>query len=401
MWFRTRSTDADRLDSLVPLAPLTRIARMSALALAGVVVAAGCETAEPRVGDNAGPDADATHDYQVNELVTGLEHPWALAFLPGGDILITERPGRVRLVRDGALRPEPVQGAPTAQAGGQGGMLDLVVHPDFETNRFVYISYSKSVAGGVTTAVARARWEDDRLQGLEDVFVAQAAGAGGQHFGGRMVFDRDGYLYLTIGDRGTGDRAANLADHAGTTIRLHDDGSVPSGNPFVDRDDVRPEIYTLGNRNAQGMALHPETGEVWQNEHGPRGGDEINRMEAGADYGWPRVNYGTHYDGRPIPDPQPGGDSTLPLLYWVPSIAPSGLAFYTGDRFPNWHGNAFNGALAGRHIRRVVFDGTDVVHQEELLADYGERIRDVRDGPDGYIYFLTDSPDGMLARLEP
>jgi aldose sugar dehydrogenase len=192
MWFRTRSTDADRLDSLVPLAPLTRIARMSALALAGVVVAAGCETAEPRVGDNAGPDADATHDYQVNELVTGLEHPWALAFLPGGDILITERPGRVRLVRDGALRPEPVQGAPTAQPIGQGGMLDIVLHPAFESNRFVYISYSKSVAGGVTTAVARARWEGDLLQGLEDVFVAQAAGPGGQHFGGRMVFDRDG-----------------------------------------------------------------------------------------------------------------------------------------------------------------------------------------------------------------
>jgi aldose sugar dehydrogenase len=382
----------------------TRSAAPLALAaLVATFAVAGCEPAEPRAPDDhasTDPDATATHDYQVNELVTGLEHPWGLALLPGGDILITERPGRVRLVRDGALRPEPVQGAPAAQAGGQGGMMDIVAHPDFESNRLVYISYSKEVAGGRTTAVARARWEDDRLQGLEDVIVAQAAGAGGQHFGGRIVFDRDGYMYLTIGDRGTGDRAADLGDHAGTTLRFHDDGRVPADNPFMDRDDARPEIFTFGNRNAQGMALHPETGEVWQNEHGPRGGDEINRMEPGADYGWPRVNYGTHYDGRPIPDPQPGQGTTLPLLYWVPSIAPSGMAFYTGDHFPNWRGNVFNGALVGRHIRRVVFDGTHVVHQEELLADYGERIRDVRDGPDGFIYFLTDSPEGVLARLE-
>jgi aldose sugar dehydrogenase len=382
----------------------TRSAAPLALAaLVATFAVAGCEPAEPRVSDDhasTDPDATATHDYQVNELVTGLEHPWGLALLPGGDILITERPGRVRLVRDGALRPEPVQGAPATQAGGQGGMMDIVAHPDFESNRLVYISYSKAVAGGRTTAVARARWEDDRLQGLEDVIVAQAAGAGGQHFGGRIVFDRDGYMYLTIGDRGTGDRAADLGDHAGTTLRLHDDGRVPADNPFMDRDDARPEIFTFGNRNAQGMALHPETGEVWQNEHGPRGGDEINRMEPGADYGWPRVNYGTHYDGRPIPDPQPGQGTTLPLLYWVPSIAPSGMAFYTGDHFPNWRGNVFNGALVGRHIRRVVLDGTDVVHQEELLADYGERIRDVRNGPDGFIYFVTDSPEGVLARLE-
>jgi aldose sugar dehydrogenase len=371
--------------------------------LAALVVAAGCDTAEPRVADHEpsdDPDVSATHGYRVNELVTGLEHPWALAFLPDGDILVTERPGRVRLVRDGTLRSDPVAGAPAAQAGGQGGMMDIVVHPDFPSNRLVYISYSKAVTGGRTTAVARARWENDRLEGLEDVFVADAVG-GGQHFGGRILFDGEGYLYLTIGDRGTGSRAEDLTDHAGTTIRLHDDGGVPADNPFVDRDDARPEIYTYGNRNAQGMALHPETGEVWQNEHGPRGGDEINRMQPGADYGWPRVNFGTHYDGGAIPDPRPGDGTTLPLVYWVPSIAPSGMAFYTGDRFPNWRGNVLNGALAGRHLRRVVFDGTDSVHQEELLDDYGERIRDVRAGPDGYIYFLVDSPDAALARLEP
>ncbi len=374
----------------------------------GLALGIGCNAAEPQLNGSGseeppnGPgDPGGTHAYTVNELVTGLAHPWGMAFLPGGDVLVTERQGRVRLIRGGVLRPEPVSGAPQAQAGGQGGMLDIVIHPDFGSNRLVYISYSKPVANGRTTAVARARWEDDRLQGLEDVFVAQAAGTAGQHFGSRIAFDPAGYMYLTIGDRGNGNRSADLSDHAGTTIRLHDDGSVPDDNPFVGREDALPEIYTYGNRNAQGMAIHPETGDVWQNEHGPRGGDEINVMQAGEDYGWPRFNFGNHYDGGPIPDPDPDGDTVLPLLHWTPSIAPSGMAFYTGDRFPNWRGHVFNGALAGRHLRRVAFDGTEVVEQEQLLADYGARIRDVRDGPDGYIYVLTDSPNGALARLEP
>jgi aldose sugar dehydrogenase len=374
------------------------------LALAALLLAvAACDAAEPRLDDHD-PDpteAGETHDFRVRELVTGLEHPWSMAFLPGGDILVTERAGRVRLVREGALRAEPVQGAPQAQAGGQGGMLDIVPHPDFASNRWVYISYSKPVAGGRTTAVARARWEDDRLVGLEDIFVAHAAGAAGQHFGSRLLFDRDGYLYITIGDRGQMERAQDRSDHAGTTLRLHDDGSVPADNPFVGRDDVRDEIFTFGNRNAQGMALHPETGEVWQNEHGPRGGDEINRIRAGGNYGWPNFRYADHYDGRPIPDYDPDGDVVLPLVDWTPALAPSGMAFYTGDRFPNWRGSVFNGGLAGQQIRRVVFDGTEAVHQEELLADRGWRFRDVRDGPDGYLYFLTDSPNGVLARLEP
>jgi aldose sugar dehydrogenase len=294
-----------------------------------------------------------------------------------------------------------VQGAPAAVAGGQGGMLDIVLHPDFDANRLVYISYSKSVPGGRTTAVARARWEGDRLEGLEDVFVADAASGAGQHFGGRMVFDRGGYLYLTIGDRGAMEPAQDLSNHIGNTIRLHDDGRVPADNPFVGRAGVRPEIWTYGNRNSQGMALHPGTGQVWQNEHGPRGGDEINRMEAGGNYGWPRARFADHYDGSPIPDYRAGDGFVAPLLDWTPAIAPSGMAFYTGDRFPNWRHNVFNGALTGQHIRRVVLDGTEVVHQESLLTGYGQRIRDVRDGPDGYLYFLTDSPNGVLARLEP
>jgi aldose sugar dehydrogenase len=384
-----------------------KLMRRIATTLAPVlVVLLGCTSAEPRVAENgtqdeAPGDAAATHDYRVNELVTGLANPWSMAFLPGGDILVTERPGRVRLIRGGVLRPEPVDGAPPAQSGGQGGMLDIVLHPGFDTNRLVYISYSKAVSGGRTTAVARARWEDDRLEGLVDVFVAQAAGSAGQHFGSRIVFDRNGSMYVTIGDRGTAERAQNLNDHAGTTLRLHDDGSVPDDNPFVGRDDARPEIFTYGNRNPQGLAVHPETGEVWLNEHGPRGGDEINRLEAGGNYGWPNFRYANHYDGRSIPDYQPGQGVVLPLVDWTPALAPSGLAFYTGDRFPNWRGSVFSGGLVGQQIRRVVFDGTEVVHQEQLLADYGARIRDVRQGPDGYIYFLTDSSSGVLARLEP
>ncbi len=387
-------------------APLrARVVSVGATTVVAVLLAA-CPPTDPRtVPDNDPPPAPegpgATHEYTVNELVTGLEHPWAVAFLPGGDMLITERPGRVRLVRDGQLADQPVQGAPDARSGGQGGMLDIVLHPDFDANSLVYISYSKAVPGGRTTAVARARWENDRLEGTEDVFVADAAGPGGQHFGSRIAFDPDGYMYVTIGDRGSPDRSQDLGDHAGVTVRLHDDGQVPDDNPFVDRDDARAEIYTYGNRNSQGMAIHPETDEVWQNEHGPRGGDEINVMTAGGNYGWPEYRYGDHYDTRPIPDYDPAADVVMPLVDWTPALAPSGMAFYTGDLFPNWNGNVFNGGLAARQIRRVVFDDTEATHQEELLIDYGERIRDVRDGPDGYIYFLTDSPNGVLARLEP
>ena len=353
---------------------------------------------EPGERETAVPED--SHDFEVVDVVTGLEHPWSVAFLPGGDVLVTERPGRIRLVRDGELRDEPVAGAPEVRAQGQGGMLDIVLHPGFDGNQYVYISYSKPVQGGSTTAVARARWTGEALEGIEDVFVAEAVG-NGRHYGSRIAFDPDGYMYITVGDRGEPQRAQNLGDHAGTTIRLHDDGSVPADNPFLDRDDALDEIYTFGNRNAQGMAVHPETGEVWQNEHGPRGGDEVNVMRAGANYGWPEYRYADHYDGRPIPDYPDDADVDAPLVDWTPAIAPSGMAFYTGDRFPNWRGSTFHGGLAGRQLRRVVFDGTEAVHQETLLEELGERIRDVREGPDGYLYLLTDAGNARMIRLEP
>jgi aldose sugar dehydrogenase len=249
--------------------------------------------------------------------------------------------------------------------------------------------------------VARGRLEGRSLEAVQDIFVGEAWGTGGQHFGSRLVFDGQGHLYFTIGDRGTPNRAQNLGDHAGTTIRIHDDGRVPADNPFVGRQGARPEIYTYGNRNPQGLALHPQTGAIWQNEHGPRGGDELNLIQAGMNYGWPEFSFGDHYDGRPIPNPTEGSGIAMPLVHWTPSIAVSGLTFYTGDAFPEWRGNAFVGALARQHIRRIVLDGTRVVEQEVMLDDRGQRFRAIEQGPDGLLYLLVDAPRAPLLRIEP
>jgi aldose sugar dehydrogenase len=348
------------------------------------------------------PEANRAVPHRVAVVVEGLERPWAMAFLPDDEgILVTERPGRLRLVRQGRLEPEPIAGVPQVRAQGQGGLLDVALHPNFASNRLVYLSYSKPGPRGATTALARGRLEAGALTGVEDVFVADAWAAGNQHFGSRIVFDAGGHLYLTVGERGGLQRAQDLGDHVGTTIRLHDDGRVPADNPFVGRADARDEIYSYGHRNQQGMAVHPQTGEVWQHEHGPRGGDTVNRIVAGANYGWPQYSFGDHYDGRPIPNPEPGTGIEMPLLHWTPSIAPSGMTFYTGDVFPQWRGDLFAGALAGEHLRRVRFDGTTPVEQERLLDGRGDRIRDVRTGPDGFIYLLVDAASAPLLRLEP
>jgi aldose sugar dehydrogenase len=350
--------------------------------------------------ERAGEEGHVEH--RVATVVEGLEHPWAIAFLPGDEgILITERAGRLRLVRGGTLQPQPIAGVPQVSAQRQGGLLDVTLHPGFASNRLVYLTYSKPGPQGATTAVARGRLEDGRLAGVEDVFVADAWGGEGQHFGSRIVFDGDGYMYITIGDRGQMQRAQDTGDHAGTTLRLHDDGRVPADNPFVGRAAVRDEIWTYGNRNAQGMAVHPETGEIWQNEHGPRGGDEINRMVAGANYGWPERSHGNHYDGRHIPDPEAGDGMQAPVHHWAPPMAPSGLTFYNGDAFPQWRGDSFHGALAGEYLSRVRIRGGQVVEQERLLEDRGQRIRDVATGPDGMLYVLVDASSAPLLRLEP
>jgi aldose sugar dehydrogenase len=373
-------------------------ARLSAPAAMLTALAACGQT---QIAGNEADRAIESRNFTVATVVDGLEHPWGMAFLPGGDILVTERPGRLRLVRNGSLVAEPIAGVPEVRAQGQGGLLDVALHPDFSGNRFVYLSYSKPGPDGATTAVARGVFDGDRLSGVQDIFVGEAWGGGGQHFGSRLLFDRDGYLYVTIGERGSPARAQDPNDHAGTVLRLHDDGRVPADNPFVGREGYRPEIFTYGNRNAQGLALHPETGAVWQNEHGPRGGDEINVLRAGANYGWPVVSYGNHYDGRRIPDPDTEPGLEAPLLHWTPALAPSGMAFYTGDVFPQWRGDVFVGGLASQQLRRVRFDGTNVVEQMSLLEDRGQRIRDVRDGPDGLIYLLVDASSAPMLRLEP
>jgi aldose sugar dehydrogenase len=341
------------------------------------------------------------HSFRVVTVVEGLSHPWGMAFLPGGDILVTERGGRLRVVRSGQLVPESVPGVPEVRARGQGGLLDVALHPRFEDNRQIYLCFSKPGQRGATTALVRGRFEEDRLTQVEEIFEADAWSTAGQHFGCRLLFDRGGYLYMTIGERGSKERAQDRSDHAGTTLRLHDDGRVPEDNPFVAEKGVRPEIYTFGNRNAQGMALHPETGEIWQNEHGPRGGDEINLIRAGRNYGWPTVTHGIGYDRSVISRRKEAPGIEPSLVVWVPSIAPSGMAFYTGDAFPRWKGHTFHGALAGQHLRRVAFDGTRATEQESLLEGLGRRIRDVRNGPDGFLYLLVDASSAPMLRLEP
>jgi aldose sugar dehydrogenase len=349
------------------------------------------------------PSVDgAPVEFRVTTVVDGLEHPWGMAFLPDDEgILVTERSGRLRLVRNGVLQPQPVGGVPQVRAQGQGGLLDVALHPEFATTRLVYLSYSKPGPQGATTAVARGRLEGGQLTGVQDIFVADAWTSGGRHFGSRLAFGEDGKLYVTVGERGLMQPAQQLGNHVGTTVRLHDDGRAPADNPFAGQQSARPEIFVYGQRNVQAMAVHPQTGQVWQAEHGPRGGDALNVLRAGANYGWPDYSFGNHYDGRPSPDPPQGNAIEVPITHWTPAIAPSGMTFYTGAAFPQWRGDLFIGSLVGQHVRRVRLDGRSVAGQERLLEGRGQRIRDVRTGPDGLIYLLVDAPSAPLLRLEP
>jgi aldose sugar dehydrogenase len=343
------------------------------------------------------------HAFRLRVLVEGLSHPWSLAFLPDGRMLVTERVGRLRMVsRDFKLDPRPVEGVPGVVAAGQGGLFDVVLHPKYAENGWIYIAYNGPGAGGHGTELMRARLEGHRLAQLQALFRLEPKSGAGQHFGGRIVFDRSGYLYLTLGDRGEKDRAQKLDDHAGSVIRLHDDGRVPADNPFVKQAGAKPEKFTLGNRNMQGAALHPKTGELWTHEHGPQGGDEVNVIRSGRNYGWPVITYGVNYViGTRIGEGTHKAGMEQPLYKWVPSIAPSGLAFYEGDRFPGWRGNLLVGALRDQMLVRLELEGEKVVREERLIRGALGRIRDVRVGPDGYVYLLTDDSNGVLARLEP
>jgi len=338
------------------------------------------------------------------EIVTaGLEHPWSLAFLPDGRMLVTERPGRLRLISaEGELHPDPIGGLPPIRQHGQGGLLDVVLHPDFENNRWVYFSFAEADGRDVGTAVARGQLRGHRLEQVEVIFRLLPKSRTKQHFGSRLLFDNKGYLFITLGDRGDRPRAQDLNDHAGSLIRLHDDGRIPADNPFANRSGARAEIFSYGHRNMQGAALHPVTGRVWIHEHGPQGGDELNIPQAGVNYGWPVITYGANYfTGTRIGEGTHKEGMAQPVHYWVPSIAPSGMTFYTGDRFPQWQGNLFIGSLKFRLLVRLVLDGERVVREERLLEDELGRIRDVRQGPDGLLYLLTDESDGLLVRLLP
>jgi glucose/arabinose dehydrogenase len=342
------------------------------------------------------------HGFRVVTLVEGLDHPWSLAFLPDGRMLVTEKEGLLRSITGGKLDEKPIEGLPPVEQYGQGGLHDVVPHPQFEKNQLLYLAYAARGSDGVGTELARGKLVDNRLEGVQVLFRQSPKGNAGQHFGGRIVFDRDGYVYLTLGDRGERDRAQLPGDHAGSVIRLHDDGRVPKDNPFAGKPGWKPEKFTLGNRNMQGAALHPRTGQLWTHEHGPQGGDEVNVIRAGANYGWPVITYGRNYGiGTRIGEGTEKEGMAQPLYKWVPSIAPSGMAFYTGDRFPRWRGNLFVGALRDRMLVRLVLDGEQVLKEERLLQGVLGRIRDVRAGPDGFIYLLTDESRGVLARLEP
>ena len=342
------------------------------------------------------------HAFRVVEVVRGLEQPWSLAFLPDGRMLVTEKAGRLRVVKDGTLDPRPLEGLPEVTVHGQGGLMDVALHPNFKDNGLVYLSFAARGATGVGTELARGRLSGHRLQNVQVIFRQHPKGSTGRHFGSRIVFDRDGYLYLTLGERGEMERAQRPGDHAGSVIRLHDDGRVPKDNPFVGKPGWKPEKFDLGHRNQQGAALHPQTGVLWTHEHGPQGGDEVNVIRAGANYGWPVITYGVNYViGTQIGEGTHKPGMEQPVWKWVPSIAPSGMAFYDGERFPKWRGNLFVGALKDQMLVRLELEGERVVREERLLKGELGRIRDVRAGPDGLIYLLTDEFRGVLARLEP
>ena len=344
-------------------------------------------------------------DIAVETIASGIANPWALAFLPDGRMLVTERPGRLRIVtREGALSP-PVAGVPSVSASGQGGLLDVILDRNYAQTRMIYFCFAEPASGDSRTSMAAAKLIDEGTPRLDDVkiiFRQEGPLSSGNHFGCRIVQARDGNLFLTMGDHFVPrDQAQNLANHIGKIVRVAPDGSVPADNPFVGKQDAKPEIWSYGHRNSQGAALHPQSGKLWMHEHGPRGGDEINISEAGKNYGWPVIGFGIDYNGARIHEGSRKPGMEQPVHYWVPSIAPSGMTFYNGARLPAWRGNLFVGALAAKMLSRLELDGEKVVKEEPLLTDMGERIRDVREGPDGALWLVTDNAAGRILRITP
>ena len=378
--------------------------RAAAVSLTAAIMLAGSLVVTPTArGQQAGFGSSAG-DLEVQTVAKGLAYPWALAFLPDGKMLVTERPGRMRIVTaEGKISP-PLKGVPEAWASGQGGLLDVITDKSFAENRTIYFCFAERTEGGGRTTVARAKLNDGNgsLDDVRIIFRQQGPLSSGNHFGCRIAQADDGNLFVGLGDHFTHrDQAQNLGNHLGKVIRIAPDGSVPPGNPFAGRADAKPEIWSYGHRNIQSLAINPVSGEPWEIEHGPRGGDEVNVVGKGRNYGWPVIGYGIDYSGAKIHDSTAKDGMEQPVKYWVPSIAPSGMAFYTGKLFPRWSGSLFLGALRGAMLVRLTLNGNTVTSEERLLQNLNERIRDVRQGPDGALWLLTDSLSGRILRVAP
>lgn len=371
------------------------------LVFSGTIAAAAPAAALDETFETKGPAI------RVTTVAGGLDHPWAIAFLPTGGMLVTERPGTLRLVGADGRLSEPISGVPEVDARGQGGLLDVTIDPAFAENRLVYLSYAERGEGGNGTAVARGRLADDgtALEGVEVIFRQLPKVASRLHFGSRLVFDTEGHLYVTLGERSLArvrKQAQDLSSHLGKIVRINPDGSVPDDNPFVGKDGAKPEIYAYGVRNVQAAAINPQSGELWEIEHGPRGGDELNIVRPGANYGWPLVTLGVEYSGDPMPGAVESREGMVDAIYsWTPVIAPSGMVFYGGGAFPDWKGDLFVGGLGATALVRLDVDGDAVGGEERLLERLGLRIRDVAEGPDGAIYVATDEDDGAILRISP
>ena len=341
------------------------------------------------------------HSYLIEKITDGLEYPWSFEFTYDDKILITERPGRLRIFENGQLS-SPIKGLPDIKAEGQGGLLDIVLDANFSSNKILFFSYSAGSLLGIGTEVAMARLVDNELKDLKVLFKALPKSRGSRHFGSRLLLTKDDSLYITLGDRGKMDRAQNINDHAGSLIRINKDGSIPEKNPFINNSKAKPEIYTYGNRNIQGITLHSDTNQIWTIEHGPQGGDELNLMRSGVNYGWPVITYGVNYiSGTKIGKGTHNDGMAQPIYYWDPSIAPSSLLFYSGKKFPNWEGNIFVSSLKFGQLARLEITDNAVVTEERLINGVVGRIREIKEGPDGFLYILTDDANGKLFRLSP
>ncbi|WP_104204963.1 PQQ-dependent sugar dehydrogenase [Billgrantia saliphila] len=374
---------------------MTRTIPIAALGFATVALSlSSLASAQPKESVQT-----AAGSLSIETVVDGLVHPWGMAFLPDGRMLITEREGRLRLLSEDETLSDPLEGVPDVFNQGQGGLLDVALHPDFESNRQVYLSFSEPGDEGATTALGRGRLEDDRLEDFEVIFRMEPRVKDENHFGGRIVFAGDETLFLTLAERFQFEPAQDPSNHLGTIVRLKHDGTAADDNPLLDDEEARDEIWSYGHRNIESAAIHPETGELWVAEMGPMGGDELNRPEAGRNYGWPEVSWGQHYDGEDIPDPSDNDDYAGSVKQWTPVISPSGMIFYTGDTLPEWQGSMLIGGLSEHGLVRITLEGDEVANDERIPL--GARIRDVEQGPDGLVYVLTDEEDGKLIRLEP